>query len=105
MIQKAKFNIGQIVTHNKYAYRGVIFEVDPIFSQSEEWYQQVATSRPPKDRPWYHVLVSGAEHTTYVAERHLSTAEDVSAIQHPAVNQYFSAYHDGMYIPMLSPMQ
>jgi heat shock protein HspQ len=104
MIQQAKFNIGQIVTHNKFAYRGVIFEVDAVFSMSEEWYQQVATSRPPKDKPWYHVLVAGAQHTTYVAERHLAIAEDVSAIQHPAVDVYFSAYRNGMYIPMLTSM-
>jgi heat shock protein HspQ len=98
MIRQAKFHIGQIVEHNKFDYRGVIFEVDPVFAQSEEWYQQVARSRPPKDEPWYHVLVDNATHTTYVAERHLEAAADLSAVNHPAINEYFSAYRDGKYI-------
>lgn len=105
MIQQAKFNIGQIVNHKKFAYRGVVFEVDPVFSMSDEWYQQVATSHPPKDRPWYHVLVADAEHTTYVAERHLLNADDLSAIQHPALSEYFSSYRNGLYIPILALMQ
>ena len=98
MIQQAKFNIGQIVVHNKFAYRGVIFEVDPVYSMSEEWYQEVATSHPPKDKPWYHVLVDDAGQATYVAERHLSESTDVTEIQHEAVEQYFSSYQHGLYI-------
>lgn len=98
MIQQAAFHLGQIVEHNKFHYRGVVFEVDPVFSLSEEWYDSVAKSRPPKDKPWYHVLVDNGSQTTYVAERHLSAALDVSQINHPAVGQHFSAYQDGMYI-------
>jgi len=105
MIQQAKFNIGQIVLHKKFAYRGVIFEVDPVFSMTEEWYQQVAISRPPKDRPWYHVLVENAQHSTYVAERHLIIAEDLSAIQHPSIDEYFSSYRRGVYIPLRTSVQ
>jgi heat shock protein HspQ len=62
-----KFFVGQIVHNKKFDYRGVIFDVDATFQGTEEWYDQVARSRPPKDRPWYHVLVHGARHTTYVA--------------------------------------
>ncbi len=99
MIQQAKFHIGQIVEHTRFDYRGVIFEVDPVFSLSEEWYQQVARSRPPKDRPWYHVLVDNATHTTYVAERHLAASVNMSEIHHPDIDKYFSAYRGEMYIP------
>ena len=104
MIQQAKFNMGQIVEHNKFHYRGVIFEIDPVFSESEEWYEQVAKSRPPKDQPWYHVLVDNGNHTTYVAERHLTAATDKSAINHPAIDHYFSAFTDGMYISKQASM-
>lgn len=100
MIQQAKFHIGQIIDHNKYGYRGVIFEVDPVFSQSDEWYEQVARSRPPKDKPWYHVLVDNATHTTYVAERHLEPAFDTSEIRHPELHTYFKKYQDGSYLPL-----
>jgi heat shock protein HspQ len=68
----AKFFVGQIVHHQKFNYRGVVFDVDATFQGTDdERYESVAQSRPPKHLPWYHVLVAGAEHTTYVAERHL----------------------------------
>ena len=57
MSEQADFHIGQLVLHAKFGYRGVVFDVDPVFQLSDEWYEQVARSRPPKDRPWYHVLV------------------------------------------------
>ena len=83
----ADFFVGQIVEHNKVGYRGVVFGVDQVFSLSDEWYEQVARSRPPKNRPWYHVLVDGAEHSTYVAERHLVPSELLEQISHPALGQ------------------
>ncbi|OUS11312.1 DNA-binding protein, partial [Gammaproteobacteria bacterium 53_120_T64] len=60
MSELAKFTIGQLVQHRLFAYRGVIYEVDPVFMLSEQWYQQMATSCPPKEEPWYHVLVDNA---------------------------------------------
>ena len=68
---KAKFCVGQLIHHKKFGYRGVIIEVDLQFKNSDEWYETVAKSRPPKDQPWYHVRVLNAHHMTYVAERHL----------------------------------
>ena len=73
----ARFFVGQIVEHNRFGYRGVVFGVDAEFGLSEEWYEEMARSRPPKDRPWYHVLVDGALHSTYVAERHLEASENL----------------------------
>ena len=61
MEQTAKFFVGQIVHHKKFDYRGVIFDVDATFRGTDEWYEKVARSRPPKHLPWYHVLVDGAE--------------------------------------------
>ena len=76
---KAKFRIGQIVHHKLFDYTGVIFDIDPFFQSSDEWYEQVAQSRPPKNKPWYHVLVHTAEHTTYVAEQNLDLEENPKA--------------------------
>ena len=69
MADTASFSIGQIVQHRLFGYRGLIYDVDPTFQLTDEWYEQVARSRPPKDAPWYHVLPDGAQHMTYVAER------------------------------------
>ena len=63
-VSAARFEVGQVVQHRRFAYRGVVFDVDPCFQGSDDWYEQVALSRPPKDRPWYHVLVHDASHTT-----------------------------------------
>ena len=92
---KAKFKIGQIVHHKLFDYSGVIFDIDPIFQSSDEWYEQVAQSRPPKNKPWYHVLVHAAEHTTYVAEQNLDLEENPKVIKHPLINSLFSKF-DGM---------
>ena len=91
------FFIGQLVHHNKFNYRGVIIDVDAEFEGSEEWYQQVALSRPPKDKPWYHVLVHNSEQMTYVAERHLETDGSGEAINHPAIEMYFDGFENGVY--------
>lgn len=96
--RSAKFGIGLIVRHLLFDYRGVIFDVDPVFRGSEEWYETMARSRPPKDRPWYHVLVHDAVHTTYVAERNLVADESADPIRHPMLDSYFEGLQDGRYI-------
>ena len=95
---QAKFSIGQLVEHKLFGYRGVIYDVDPVFSGSDEWYRQMARSRPPKDRPWYKVLVHEAAHETYVAERNLAADPSGAAIRHPAVPMVFDGFEDGVYI-------
>ena len=95
---QAKFAIGQLVRHLLFGYRGVIYDVDPEFRGTEEWYEQMALSRPPKDRPWYHVLVHDAEHTTYVAERNLEEDPSDTAIRHPLLDTLFEAPRDGRYV-------
>ena len=91
------FTIGQLVHHRKFAYRGVIIGVDQTFQGSDEWYDVVARSRPPKDKPWYHVLVDGAVHRTYVAERHLEPDDSHDPIEHPELADFFDLFRDGEY--------
>ncbi len=91
------FSIGQLVHHKKFDYRGVIIDVDAEFSGTEEWYDQVARSRPPKDRPWYHVLVHDSSQMTYVAERHLEPDSSGQPVTHPAVDMYFDSFENGVY--------
>lgn len=68
---KPKFCLGQRIHHKLFKYHGVIVGVDETFNSSEEWYELVAKSRPPKNKPWYHVMVHGKNGQTYVAERNL----------------------------------
>ena len=98
-INTAKFGVGEIVHHRLFDYRGVVFDIDPSFQGTEEWYQQVARSRPPRDRPWYHVLVDAATHTTYVAERNLEPDADSGEVDHPLVDQLFRGFEQGRYLP------
>lgn len=93
----AKFSIGQIIRHRLFGYRGVIYDVDPVFQGTEEWYQQMAKSRPPKDKPWYHVLVHGSVAETYVAERNLEPDDCDDPVSHPMVDEYFDELRDGTY--------
>jgi len=95
--RRARFEMGQVVDHQIFGYRGVIYDVDPTFQQSEEWYETVARSRPPKDRPWYHVLPDGAAHTTYVAERNLEPATEPTPVRHPLVEEMFEGFDGTMY--------
>jgi heat shock protein HspQ len=97
-----KFSIGQLVHHLLFDYRGVIVDVDATFQGTEEWYGQMARSRPPKDEPWYHVLVDQAEHTTYVAERNLEPDKRDDPIAHPLCDHFFSDFENGQYICKLN---
>ncbi|MDA0690505.1 MAG: heat shock protein HspQ [Nitrospinae bacterium] len=68
---KAKFCIGHLIHHKHFDYRGIIVGVDLEFKNTDEWYDKMAKSRPPKDQPWYHVRVHNGANHTYVAERNL----------------------------------
>lgn len=99
MSDAAKFTVGQIVRHKRFGYRGVVYDLDSEFSGSEEWYEYMAKSRPPKDAPWYKVLVDEAAHETYVAERNLEFDDDPAPIRHPAVADMFEGLDNGAYVP------
>jgi heat shock protein HspQ len=95
---RAHFNVGQIVKHVLFEYVGVIVDVDGEFSGTDDWYERMARTRPPKDAPWYHVIVEDADHMTYVAERNLLAVEGARPIRHPMVEEYFRDFRDGGYV-------
>ncbi len=99
---ECKFYVGQLIHHLMFHYRGVVVDVDPEFQGTEEWYDQVARSRPPKDQPWYHVLVHGAKHMTYVAERNLKPDRSKKTIDHFLVQHFFTHFKNGKYIRLMS---
>lgn len=97
-MQHAKFSVGELIHHKLFDYRGVIIDVDPEFQGTEEWYEQVARSQPPRDQPWYHVLVHNAAHNTYVAERNLESDTSVEPINHPYIDLVFDSFKNGLYV-------
>jgi heat shock protein HspQ len=97
-ITRTKFSVGELVHHRLFDYRGVIVDVDRDFQGTEEWYEAVAKSRPPKNKPWYHVLVHGEMHSTYVAERNLEPDGSLEPIHHTMLEHYFSKFENGMYV-------
>jgi heat shock protein HspQ len=96
-MKQAKFSIGQCIQHRLFDYRGVIVDVDPEFSGTDEWYESVAKSRPPRSEPWYHVLVHDANNETYVAERNLSEDQSDEPVEHPLLEAFFVDYEQGVY--------
>jgi len=95
---EAKFSVGDVVHHKRFGYRGVIIDADAVFSLSEEWYEVMAKSRPPRERPWYHVLVHGSDQQTYVAERNLEPDDTGEPVLHPLVDSFFEEFRDGRYV-------
>jgi len=93
----AKFFIGQVVHHALFDYRGVVIDVDPEFMLTDGWYELMAKSKPPKNRPWYRVLVHNSNHETYVAEQNLTPDSTGEAIQHPEIDLYFDEFSAGVY--------
>lgn len=95
----ARFCVGELVHHQLFDYRGVVIDVDSEFNGSEQWYQEVARTRPPKDQPWYRVLVDKSDHQTYVAQRNLESEPDPGPIDHPLVEVFFEEFTSGSYVP------
>ncbi len=100
MIRSAKFQIGQIVRHRIYDFRGVVFDVDPIFDNTEEWYQSIPEDmRPIKDQPFYHLFAENdqTEYIAYVSEQNLLPDERGGLLRHPQINEVFEIDDDGQY--------
>ncbi len=95
---RAEFRVGQLVHHTMFDYRGVVVDVDADFQGDDEWYDVMARSRPPKDEPWYHVLVDGKAHMTYVAQRNLKPDGTNRPIVHPLLSDYFSKFDGSAYV-------
>jgi heat shock protein HspQ len=91
----AKFRIGQVVKHRLFPFRGVIFDVDPVFSNTEEWWQSIPEEiRPRKDQPFYHLLAENdeTEYVAYVSEQNLLIDDAGTPVRHPQVRDYFAAF-------------
>ena len=98
----AKFHLGQIVRHRKHPFRGVVFDVDPEFSNTEEWYKSIPEgSRPRKDQPFYHLLAENdqAYYVAYVSEQNLLPDLSGEPVEHPDIEQIFGPIEDGAYPP------
>jgi heat shock protein HspQ len=97
--RQAKYHIGQVVRHRVYPFRGVVFDVDPTFSNTDEWYDAIpAEVRPHKDQPFYHLLAenSETEYIAYVSEQNLVPDTSGEPLRHPELKERF-AYSNGGY--------
>ena len=102
VIRLAKFQIGQIVKHRFYPFRGVIYDVDPVFANTDEWWDSIpAHVRPRKDQPFYHLLAENEQstYTAYVSEQNLLIDDTGEPVGHPEVELMFSGVdEDGRYV-------
>ncbi len=98
--RQAKYTIGQVVRHRVFPFRGVVFDVDPTFNNTEEWYQSIpAEVRPHKDQPFYHLLAENADSTyvAYVSEQNLLPDDTGEPVRHPEVARLFGDLKGGFY--------
>ena len=104
-MRNAKFKIGQVVKHRVYPFRGVIFDIDPVFNNTEEWWQAIpAEIRPRKDQPFYHLFAenSETEYIAYVSEQNLLPDMSGTPLRHPDVADVFEPDETGGYKPRRS---
>lgn len=103
MIKAAKFSIGQVVRHRVFPFRGIIYDVDPEFSNSDEWYEAIPESvRPHKNQPFYHLYAENEEtvYEAYVSEQNLLVDETGVPLRHPRIAVDFKRSHAGTYQPL-----
>ena len=96
----AKYKLGQVVRHRKHPFRGVVFDVDPEFSNTEEWYQSIPEgSRPSKEQPFYHLLAENEQsfYVAYVSEQNLVADYSGEPIEHPDVKDMFGQFDGAAY--------
>lgn len=97
----ARYAIGQVVRHRTYPFRGVVFDVDPVFDNTEEWWMAIPEDRrPAKDQPYYHLLAENAEteYIAYVSEQNLLPDESDEPIRHPQLDEFFAGRDGDIYV-------
>ena len=102
-VRTAKFSVGQVVKHRLYPFRGIVFDIDPVFANTEEWCLSIPPERRPrKDQPFYHLLAENAEteYIAYVSEQNLLPDDSGQPVRHPQVKELFRRAADGTYEPI-----
>ena len=97
---RSRFGIGEVVRHRLFGFRGVVFDVDPVFANSEEWYQAIPEDmRPERDQPFYHLLAENDEssYVAYVSQGNLVSDSEGGPVDHPTVPELFEQFKDGRY--------
>lgn len=100
-LRNAKYSIGQIVRHRIFPFRGVVFDVDPVFNNTEEWWLAIPEDiRPSKDQPYYHLFAENAEteYIAYVSEQNLLPDESEEPLRHPQINEFFDSRDGRRYV-------
>ena len=101
-MREAKFRLGQVVRHRFHPFRGVIFDVDPVFGNTEEWLQSIPDAiRPRRDQPFYHLLAENDQtsYIAYVSEQNLLTDDTGKPVGHPQLGEFFAGLRNGLYVP------
>ncbi|MDF8335018.1 heat shock protein HspQ [Novosphingobium cyanobacteriorum] len=99
-ISEARFAIGDVVRHKLFDFRGVVFDIDPVFANSEEWYESIpADIRPPRDQPFYHLLAENDEssYVAYVSQQNLTADAESGPVDHPSLDEMFDGFRNGRY--------
>ena len=100
LIERARFAPGDIVRHRMFDFRGVVFDVDPVFANSDEWYEAIPEDiRPAKEQPYYHLFAENEDssYIAYVSQQNLVVDPDGGPIDHPQVEAMFDGLGDGRY--------
>jgi len=101
-MREAKFYIGAIVRHRIYPFRGVVFDVDPVFANTEEWLRSIPEAvRPDRNQPFYHLLAENEQssYVAYVSEQNLVSDESSRPVSHPRLDELFVGIENGRYLP------
>lgn len=100
VVAHARFSIGDVVRHKLVGFRGVVFDIDPVFANSDEWYEAIPEAmRPDKDQPFYHLLAENAEgsYIAYVSQQNLVADDSEEPVEHPAIAGLFGRFEGGKY--------
>ncbi len=97
---RARFAIGDVVRHKQHDFRGVVFDIDPVFANSDEWYESIPVEiRPEREQPYYHLLAESddSSYVAYVSQQNLTEDAEGGPVEHPSLSELFDAFSDGRY--------
>lgn len=97
---RARFAIGDVVRHKQHDFRGVVFDIDPVFANSDEWYESIPIDiRPEREQPYYHLLAESddSSYVAYVSQQNLTEDAEGGPVEHPSLSELFDAFSDGRY--------